>query len=61
MSLAEVYFLVGANVVLMEGTILPENITLYGEVINNFLRGLPCSVVAVSGESALVLIELPLF
>lgn len=40
---------VGDNYVIMEGTILPENVTLYQEVINNYLRGISCPVKAVSG------------
>jgi hypothetical protein len=37
----------------MEGTVLPQNISLFEEVIGNYLRGLPCNVTAVAGNFTL--------
>ncbi|ELR17784.1 uncharacterized protein ACA1_066050 [Acanthamoeba castellanii str. Neff] len=48
---------VGANYLMMEGTVLPQNISLFEEVIGNYLRGLPCNVTAVAGMHSGLILE----
>lgn len=50
---------VGANYLMMEGTVLPQNISLFEEVIGNYLRGLPCNVTAVAAKANVT--DIPLY